>query len=329
MINFKEHYFTERRMKSDRNLMFHGTTNKFLKSILVNGLIYNPKEKVWKDDPDANFYNPSRISYGGTYFTNNLMTAISSGRNAVSKLGGTAPIIITALLQPRSALPDEDNFQGKVRSALTYALGDGGKYRGDHPPLAYDKYVQMLKGDDVDSMINHFITHLKNSSQEFWPEKHENVKELNDKLKTLFKNSLKRIISHSGNDLDSFERKRDLSVYFNDVYDNPEKYKQFLELPDIKEAETEYMKALDDVMNVLRRETLVKDEYNKTLRIKDNVGMSGRNRIVSIVEIENYMKKPTDEPYKLNLKYGTEEDANKFIQQFEERMSDKYMLQKD
>src|SRR5208337_2478430 len=58
-----------------RSIWYHGSSIKNLRSILAQGLIPDPKERAWADDPESSVYTPSRESYGGIYVTQNLLTA--------------------------------------------------------------------------------------------------------------------------------------------------------------------------------------------------------------------------------------------------------------
>lgn len=90
-------------------LMYHGTSSKFLRSILKQGLLPNSKEGRWvEEDKGASELRRSRRSYGGVYFTRNLMTAKSSATNFDRRHN---PIIVCAMIQPAAAIPDEDNYR--------------------------------------------------------------------------------------------------------------------------------------------------------------------------------------------------------------------------
>jgi RNA:NAD 2'-phosphotransferase (TPT1/KptA family) len=77
-----------RRGLATRTVMYHGTTSKFLRSILKKGLDPRAKTRVWADDHGANARNTSRKSLPRVYATTNYMTAQSSSTTAAEKLGG-------------------------------------------------------------------------------------------------------------------------------------------------------------------------------------------------------------------------------------------------
>jgi len=313
----------ERRMfvsKYKQELMYHGTTNKFLKSILSNGLLPSTKEKVWDLDKNASFYKASLQSYGGTYFTNNLLTAISSGRNAVSKLGGDDIIIIIAQLQPRSSLPDEDNFYSMVDGALNYAVGEKGKYNPTELfyVLTYWDYIN--KTERFKELVNDFVDKFKsmssNETDNFWPEKHNIPKLLFDKMEKLFRDAIIRKISY----LKKYDLKSYSSRATDIEWDELDKYLEF----DKNKAEQDYAQALNDVMNTLKSQVYkMNSDWNKTYRITEPVRFSGKNKIVAIIEMENYIYGDGDK--KMIVWYG--DIPPKFKADFDERLGYKYSIE--
>src|SRR5208282_6846721 len=116
-----------------RSIWFHGTSLKNLQSIMSQGLIPEGTEKVWAKDPDASITAPSRQSYGGTYVTQNLMTATSSAWTASRTLamrpgapntedkkarGGVLVVIME--LQPNTMYLDEDSITGVLGGPIKH-----------------------------------------------------------------------------------------------------------------------------------------------------------------------------------------------------------------
>jgi len=103
--------FLERYSKSEthRDIWYHGTSSKHLKSILSNGLMVNTKEKSWESDPDSGVFTPDRTSYGGVYLTQSFTLASSSAWRSSVKFKGH-PIIVILELHPRNLVADEDSI---------------------------------------------------------------------------------------------------------------------------------------------------------------------------------------------------------------------------
>lgn len=103
-------------------LMYHGTSASKLPAILSEGLnTYHAA--VWDQEKGRRQYERSLQSYGGTYFTNNFMTAVSAAGNAgekFDKLRRSNGIIIAQLeLRTPSILMDEDSLPHPMRAINT------------------------------------------------------------------------------------------------------------------------------------------------------------------------------------------------------------------
>jgi hypothetical protein len=93
--------------------VYHGTTDKFLNSILSQGLIPAPKEGSWRGKyDDGTESNPSLASLEGTYLTKRIPTAMSYAYDANRKAakGFGVPIVIQAEIVPQNTYADEDNI---------------------------------------------------------------------------------------------------------------------------------------------------------------------------------------------------------------------------
>lgn len=340
---------SERRTKAGRDIMYHGTTGKFLRSILKVGLQPNTKQKVWDEDPNAGFGQVSRVSYGGVYFGQNLMTAKSSGTSAVRKLGGDFSILITALIQPRSALPDEDTFTGAIESARTTALSRGGRVLGDHETILVEAYLQYALNNtkETDTYLAPFMEYLKNWFSEIWPISLKDEAKIKETMEALLKASMYRKVSHIE---ERFFKEGTVDSIFNSVltdvglgdkeiekqnllgrpsdWKDPLKkaratYSHLLKPPSKSESEKIFMREVDNLMKFLRRQTLQKDDINKTYRMMTPVDYKGRNRILSVVSIhlnDDY-KKPTI----LRVHFG--KLPSDFLKQWKSRIGSNFVIE--
>lgn len=324
---FKEFYLSERRgnvSKNNKVIMIHGTSNKFLKSILSQGLIPDVKIKAWQNDDEASYDMPSRKSYGGIYFSSNIITAISSARNTVRKLGGSQPLIIVTELQPRTSLPDEDDFQGIVRyatdNAVTYEKFSPNEFQYIK---AYGDYLK--KNNEYEDSKEIFRNYI---IQNFLKDKKyinifKNNTKIMSKLNDLYDKSILRKIAY----IDSFDVKRYLSDYdFN--YDTVDQYV----IKNKSEVENNYMKSLDKVISLFKQNSYdivgfenEKDNTIETLRIIEPITYSGANKIICIFELTNYFnKQDNEEPYKIKIYYG--DIPNNILKSFNDRISSNYEI---
>ena len=110
-INLFERYAGSKKL---RGIWYHGTSSKYLKNILSQGLIPNPKEKSWDVDKDASLFTVDRTTYGGVYVTKNLMTAYSAAWRTAQKTKGNR-LIVMIDLQSKSLIADEDDISGYIK----------------------------------------------------------------------------------------------------------------------------------------------------------------------------------------------------------------------
>src|SRR5208337_2868459 len=101
-----------------RSIWYHGSSIKNLRSILAQGLIPDPKERAWADDPESSVYTPSRESYGGIYVTQNLLTATGAPRDGVKE---GRVVLVVMELQPNTFYLDEDQVTGWLNAPIGVA----------------------------------------------------------------------------------------------------------------------------------------------------------------------------------------------------------------
>lgn len=323
ILTILENNLKERRRavsKYGREIMFHGTTSYFLKSILSNGLVPSPKQKVWQSDTSS-YSRSSRESYGGIYFTKNFVTALSSARIATEKFKGNA-VIVVAELQPRTALPDEDSFTFMTNYVLDYAVGEKGKYVGDAESMNVWTYIYYLQNDKTykrkeQDFIDKYKADIEGKMKDVVPEESSGI---NKALGELFISALKRRIAHIEKD--------SLTRLISGAIDDWNKAKIEAEklISNKEEYEQEYMKALNSVIKLLKRETYKhKDDFSKSYRITEPVGFSGRNKIIAVIELPNYLGgRDSNTPTILDVKYG--KMPNEFIDAWKERIGANYEI---
>lgn len=298
--------------RSDLQLFYHGTTSKFLRAILKNGLLPETKEGVWKDDDfNAAPESPSRKSYGGIYWSNNTLTSLRYSSDAARKLGGN-PLIVFALIQLKTALPDEDDFHSTATRALNSVWG---QYRVTGSDKALLGVLVMLykNAEDARKMENNFIytfiDELGGTSKDTLAPK-VLTSEFKKALIDLLFASVVRRLSHSYDE----DYNRILQDELN-AKDIPDELKK----KSVAEGESLYRDSLNTVLKHARRYVL-HSHWNKTLRITERrVGFSGRNRITGIVEVVK-----NEDEYILQLRYGKIPDQ--WLKDFKEQWSPTFKI---
>jgi len=256
----------EKFAKAQPIYMYHGTAEDVLPSILSQGLITNPKQRAWAEDPDASFWMPSRQSLHSIYLTSNLLTALGSGgRRRNEKL---ARILLIVSVQPQSLDADEDSFIGlraatpthwsEFLVAMAYIEEMSGKSDGTVNDAA-------MKKDYVDTNLERIKDKLK---QPLHPALATRLKVL---LEKCYLPALARKAAYV--DAGSWER----AQYHLEV--------QNVEQPNKNKAEQEFKRCQDQVtrtLHILARPDEVNDLFDFTARSNTPIGFSGSNKIVAI-----------------------------------------------
>jgi hypothetical protein len=165
-------------------LMYHGTTDLYLKSILKNGLLKNPPQRGYGNAQPGNETFP-----GAVYLTANRKLAREAALDMVWERGGN-PLIITVASHTTAGTIDEDTiFQSIVNRAVADAV-----YDNQQPPVDQNKirfFIQSLKMElDITS-----ITRFTNKSLELLSKIYTYIIETVNQLKSEYKNTTHIIVS--------------------------------------------------------------------------------------------------------------------------------------
>lgn len=132
----------ERRGKGRHSMiLYHGTSSSFLKSILKQGLVTTPKNKVW--NPDGSFSGPSLESYFGTYLTNEVYVAKSAAKDASKKFGGN-PLFVIVQIEFKSTVIDEDNVLGAYFDGIEDEMGGYTNYHNDTKHITFFENIKNI-----------------------------------------------------------------------------------------------------------------------------------------------------------------------------------------
>jgi len=118
-------------MNAAKEVMYHGTSSTYLRNILKEGLIPNPKQKQWQDIP-AQFGK-----FWGVYFTRNLSNAIHAANNAVNKRGGT-PLFVLAQLETNTPdlTMDEEGLVQHFEFSMKHNIHEKAPEDSEHRTLS-------------------------------------------------------------------------------------------------------------------------------------------------------------------------------------------------
>lgn len=290
-INVKES-IEETKLMEAKEIMFHGTSTYFLRSILKKGLIPDPKKKMW------GVGTGKRESYPGVYFTSNFGTAVSSATSTRQKYGGEN-LIVAAQIETRASevvldedlMPDAEHVWG---SYMRDAFGLVGP--GEHSQVAVD----LWHGDyslDWDKLIAEFLRGISIRGQrEYIPL--ERWVHAGDEIKEYLEAYLAYRVSQfvTGEYL-SWEERRKLEKELNrpddeivwvthsTMYALQNKGKP---QPDFEKSRRHFREATAKLLNKLK-DLSVKPEgtWMHNVRVTTPVTYRGANRILGIFEVVN------------------------------------------
>lgn len=296
-MKFKQ-YLIERRMKSERMILYHGTSSKFLSTILSKGLQADPKKKVWDVDTNVSSTSSSRVSLHGAYMTRNIMTALSSAGRSVDKFGGNR-IVLSILFQPRSGVPDEDSVRYYINGAIQTAMGvsDGATfynevnlavflYKGKLP-----SFVTCDKNCLVDKFRDALIARAEGAKIEIDPRSFKRKD-----LENMMQAELTRRVAEYWKTSAKWDKYRGFFEVLEHApefqkfssQERGEKIKEFAKkhVSSANQAESDYLTNLDTMTRTIfkgmRKDT---EDFLYSVRSLSNINYKGRNKILSIVEI--------------------------------------------
>lgn len=139
----------EEKKKKQTAIMYHGTSDVFLKSILKNGLLANPPKQTYSGDED-NPFGASVRTFGGVYFTSSRKYAETIAEDAVEAHGGN-PLIVTLQIVLGSMDIDEDLINNPLSKAIVnYYL-----YVAEKAPDQSEN-ISLFVADYIDNNENEF-----------------------------------------------------------------------------------------------------------------------------------------------------------------------------
>lgn len=316
-----------RRTAAQPKLMFHGTASGpnggRLRSILKHGLIPSAP-KAWADDPNAKQARQrSRATYGGVYFAANPRVAFSSVHQPRGNDKSQYPVIVTAVVQPRAALPDEDDYTHNVDHAYSYATKtsnhdhtDGYYYLCLFLPGYGDKDLAEARerfAESMSGLLKRYGVELEASR----------LKKFTDPV---FDAEVVRRVSTQPNDWYGFKgtvQSRALE-YFKYRLETPKELEELpvelREQPTYEAGESVFRSALDALTRATKRVAIGLEShgdgggrFRHTLRVMEPVTFRGRNRITSVVSLPDYYSRSTGSPVTVVAHYGDPEPVVSYL----------------
>lgn len=296
-------YLLERAARIKPIIMYHGTSSKNLRSILKQGLIPDPKSRVWQDDPDAaqSYITVTRKSLSGSYLSDNIGTATSAALTAAQKSKGEQ-LVVVASLQPRSGFADEDDIVYEARNAMKKAMFPQGVLGAeDQWPAVWIGYI--ADPDDAKKAISEFGKEFKKNLEGDLPGVGKiplAPKALEDMFWGLLEQVTAKWYAHNKK-----MPYRAEDYYYSAVKrlnltrDQEHKYYALmlkrLQQLSLQKAEKRYLDAADKLTRQLKGIAVPKEgAFRTNVRVGDTINYKGQNKILAIFEI----------------RYGKDEEGN-------------------
>ena len=329
-------YKTSRYGESEetRGIWYHGTSARFIDSIMSQGLIPNPKKRTWDEDPGSNYNSPSRKSIGGVYITKNIMTAISSSWKTRNGRKEENDLIVVIDFQSRSLIPDEDTLTFYVKEAVQipyrlsndYVVGSvymatvlgGNQSYVDEVKENYIEFViksfnyltkgqinDKLKERLTDILSKNWFTVLERQAAHLY----DMYKDIHEWKKYFYNNmpdSVRTHLEEESSKIDQSLSRDEHNKIYSDIVDSTVPVP-----PSIEEAESRYSAFIDQITRTMKSTIQHQDDFSSKGRSLEPIGFSGSNKIIAIVEYNSYVKG-------VKVVYGNLPD--KFVEDLETRV---------
>jgi RNA:NAD 2'-phosphotransferase (TPT1/KptA family)/8-oxo-dGTP pyrophosphatase MutT (NUDIX family) len=306
------------KVAAPRQIFYHGSSVKNLRSILSQGLIPEVKEKNWQEDEDTGFSAPSRVSYGGIYVTRNVRIARGAPQDRVAQ---GAALVVCMELQPNTFYMDEDDINLQMNAPLGELSGSNyipGYYIAmTHPGVnaSMDTWLEKYRNKFIEAFVKKSNMLFRNEDQPIHPGLEDRMREL---LPAMWQASLGRLTAHQAKGMRAWDVSAAYREVFEEVGDEPIPAKEEL-FPTVAEAEKSFMVESEKLTRAMRLLAQPREEkFRNTARVTEPIGYSGSNHILAVVEIRDghkYHKNPED-VVDLVVHYGKLPED--FIQQYEE-----------
>lgn len=275
--------------------MIHGTSTNFLSSILEEGVTNQPKQRVWSEDKGS--AGNTETLPGASYWTNNLLTALSAARNATQKFGGNAMLVFARVdTGDKTVELDEDHFPSIERavSADLKAVLNGYMLSVSRKEEDYDR----------SGAISQLIERLHKTVPHIPKERFE-------KEKPTLLNLVNAWIEYK---------------YLEENQHWPHKHHINHEITkeDIDKARKEYRDKFAESLKKLHFLATAKDDFIHNVRFTDKMRHSGRHKILMIAEFLDTEDKQYSR--RIEIKQKNSNDAVDFMIERLKKQIGPYML---
>lgn len=293
-----------------RKRFWHGTSSKYLRGILKQGLIPATGKSQYGDTGGAYV---SIETFGGIYLTDNFMNAFSHAGNASSKSGGNRLLVgLTFETRSPEALPDEDSIVPLLSVATNtssgYDLTNEPRsfwYQGLRSknlvgwsgikPTDFDKVIDLMRSQDLSKPIKTFFKEVVRKHPRF-ESRYQRQKEKLDNLleDVLRKHAIYLLYLHhreyAPTKIKGLQQSIKSSLERGDT-DYISSYEDSIRAwenppPEISPSSFREMeRAITRMSGSLREMLDDDDQYQQILRSMGPITYRGKNRIQTVTEV--------------------------------------------
>lgn len=251
--------------RTEKVLVYHGTSPKNFKSIMSQGLQPYHPDKAWDEDENTTFTTSSRKSLDGIYVTTNLMKALSAasqGRNSHKD----GRLLVVAEVQPKTGFMDEDDL-----NRLSVA--------SDNEYMIASLYGALAKNNNKfvnDGLVDQFYQRFKDSMKWMLKDlKSPAHPELQKRLAPLLWQTFVKAVTRQASYIDDWTFRK--AFDYTDKIQKPNKAKAEQDFLRTKEILSQTLKQLANPLNFKKQPFLFSS------RIMQPIGFKGSNKIISII----------------------------------------------
>lgn len=257
------HWLTVNEAKTEKVIVYHGTSPKNLGSIMSQGLIPDPPKRAWDDDKNTSFYSSSRKSLDGVYVTQNLLTATSAAGNGKNNLRDGC-LLVVCEIQPKTAFMDEDDLNSfSSVSDSEYVIA-----------ALYGAIISGKKDELVEQFFQKFVEKFK---RKFSDVKGMDNEELMTRVNPLLRQLFYKCVIRQAAYIDKW------------TFQKAKNYTKRAVMPDKHRAEMDFLRVKELLSKTLKKyanpHNHAEDKFNFVSRITQPIRFSGANRIICVVMI--------------------------------------------
>jgi len=260
--------------------LYHGTPPKNLKRILSQGLIPDPKDRLWSEDRNEGKTSLSMDSFQGVYLTRKLEMALSSITHVTTRHYG----LVVVRVESRTLVPDEDTLIGGFPSSFKSV---------ENPSVLVELYRRVMKGGD-DPLI---LDKANNMFDMWFDERLGATSHLSDRAKKAIREAVmedvvelcrRYVVRAMAWLVKEQEEQKAKDGSYDTSYYYGIKGLSVEDVPSTQDAKKSFRVQYDKVLRRLKRfAESIESNGVATARSPEGINYKGKNKIVGVFEFKD------------------------------------------